>query len=59
MIKYKAKDIKTGEWVYGDLAYVQTKKRIKPMIVTHAAAGGMIYILGRHEVDEKTIERYQ
>ena len=57
--QFKAKDIKTGEWVIGDLVYVHTvgeKKKIKPMILTMYGKGGMIWARNRHAVDENTIE---
>ena len=60
--KFKAKDIKTGEWVTGDLAYVEMynphrcKIVVKTYIVTHRAVGGMLYIGSRHRVDESTLE---
>ena len=57
MIRFKAKDIKTGEWVYGDLAYVWYKKSIIPMIVTHGGNRGMIYVVSRHRVYANTIEQ--
>ena len=60
MYKFKARDIKTGELVTGDLAYAETMydktKKIKPMIVNHCIHGGMLYITYRYFVDEKTIE---
>ena len=60
--KFKAKSIKTGEWVEGDLAYVYRRDRmgrtisVKPWIVSHHGNGGMIYIGIRHLVDPDTIE---
>lgn len=69
--RFKAKDIKTGELVEGDLAYVnqyvyaKTKNsiyskfkycKVVPYILTHNANGGMIYMINRHRVDESTIE---
>lgn len=57
--KFRARDIKTNEWVTGDLAYAETMyetKKIKPMIVKHYVHGGMVYIGQRYFVDEKTIE---
>ena len=59
--KFKAKNLKTGEWVEGDLAYVHQwlknrTTRIKPMIVTHHASGGMVYLSSRYLIDENTIE---
>lgn len=59
--KFKARDIKTNEWVTGDLAYAETMyetKKIKPMIVEHRVHGGMLYITKRYFVDEKTIELF-
>ena len=61
--KFRAKDIKTGEWVEGDLVYakvanfktgISTKK--KPMIVTMHIHGGILWAGNRHFVDESTIE---
>ena len=61
--RFKAKDIKTGEWVEGDLVYakvanfkagISTKK--KPMIVTMHIHGGMMWAGKRHFIDESTIE---
>ena len=58
--KFKAQDIKTGQWVYGDLAYAEEKTKTgykeKPMIMKHSCHGGMIYITSRYFVDENTIE---
>ena len=61
--KFRAKDIKTGEWVEGDLVYakianfktgISTKK--KPMIVTMHIHGGILWAGKRHFIDENTIE---
>ena len=61
--KFRAKDLKTGEWVEGDLVYarvanfktgVSAKK--KPMIVTMHIHGGMLWAGDRYFVDEDTIE---
>ena len=57
--KFKAKEKKTGKWVKGDLAYVETLKertKVKPMIVTHGGHGGMVWVYNRYVVDESTIE---
>ncbi len=60
--KFKARDLKTGEYVEGDLNYVEQmnyKKHtsiIKPMILTHRSNGGIIYVCSRYYVDENTIE---
>ena len=63
--KFKAKDLKTGEWVEGDLAYVKqlifrkgkcVEYREKPMIVKMCCHGGMLYATTRHFIDEGTIE---
>ena len=63
--KFKAKDIKTGELVEGNLVYVRqsifrkgfgVEYKTKPMIVSVYANGGMIYITERHYIDENTIE---
>lgn len=64
--QFRAKDLKTGEWVTGDLAYAKSmcfnKKegrwiigKIKPMIVEHKIHGGMLYITTRHFIDENTL----
>ena len=61
--KFRAKDLKTGEWVKGDLVYakvanfktgISTKK--KPMIVTMHIHGNILWAGKRHFIDEKTIE---
>ena len=63
--KFKAKDIKTGEWVEGDLVYTTqlilrkgkgAEYREKPMIVKLCCHGGMLYATTRHFIDEDTIE---
>lgn len=56
--KFRAKDLKTGKVVEGDLAYVYVSKRIgmRPMIVAHGIHGGFMWVGARHPVDEKTIE---
>ena len=65
--QFRAKDLKTGEWVTGDLAYSDSmyfsKKegrwiigKIKPMIVKHNIHGGMLYITTRYFIDEDTLE---
>lgn len=57
--KFKAKDLKTGEWVEGDLAYAKREFEApgyKPMIVSHHIHGGMLYAGDRHFIDESTIE---
>ena len=63
MYKFKARNIKTGDYVTGDLAYAETTydktKKLKPMIVKHYIHGGMLYIGERYLVDEKTIELTQ
>ena len=61
MIKYKfrARDIKTGDWVEGNLVYVRTvseKIPIKPMIVTLGGKGGVLWAIRRYTIDEDTIE---
>jgi len=59
-IFFRGKDIKTGEWVYGDLANVilnlKSGQKVKTYIVKHKATGGMLYVTERHIVDEHTIE---
>lgn len=64
--QFKAKDLKTGEWVTGDLAYANSWsfrkkdgckiKTVKPMIVEHYINGGMLYITTRCFIDESTLE---
>lgn len=57
--QFKAKDIKTGEWIIGDLVYVHTmgeKRKIKPMILTMYGKGGMVWTRDKHVIDENTIE---
>ena len=64
-IVFKAKSIKTGEWVEGDLAYVYRRDKmgrivsVKPWIVSHHGNGGMIYIGIRHLVDPSTIKVFE
>lgn len=63
--QFRAKDLKTGEWVTGDLAYAKSMsfrksdecriRTIKPMIVEHNIHGGMLYITSRHFIDEDTL----
>ena len=61
--KFKAKDLKTGEWVEGNLIYARQVYYgkpvvIKPMIVEFNIHGGIMWTHGgcRHFVDENTIE---
>lgn len=63
--KFKAKELKTGEWVEGDLVYVNqlvfrkgkgVEYREKPMIVKLNSHGGMMYATSRYYIDESTIE---
>ena len=61
--KFKAKDLKTGEWVEGDLIYAQVANfktgisiKKKPMIVTMHIHGGMLWAGERHFIDRNTIE---
>jgi hypothetical protein len=63
--RFKAKDLKTGEWVEGDLAHVTqlvfkkgrgVEYREKPIIVELYCHGGLIYATERHFIDENTIE---
>lgn len=58
LIQFKAKDLKTNEWVYGDLAYVSmlNSDTKKVYIVSHKAVGGMLYITKRHRIDTNTLE---
>lgn len=62
-IKFRAKALKTDDWVEGDLAIVNCsiRSRIhkryckKYYIVTHHAYGGMLYIGARTQIDPETI----
>ena len=57
--RFKAKDIKTGEYVEGDLVYAKRvceSPGVKPMIVKHYIHGGCAYIGERHFIDENTLE---
>lgn len=62
--KFKAKDLKTGEWVEGDLVYATVRHfkpcrvrcTVKPMIVNMSIHGGMMWAGKRHYIDESTIE---
>lgn len=60
MIKFRAKSIKTGKTVEGDLATVDAiifgKRTIRYYIVSHNANGGMIYIGIREQIDPETIQ---
>ena len=60
--KFKAKELKTGNEVQGDLIYAQRAFEtpgVKPMIVKTFIHGGMVWIGSRHFVDESTIELIQ
>jgi len=58
-IKFRAKALKTDDWVEGDLAIVNCSTRGKMSkkyyIVTHCATGGMMYISARTQIDYNTI----
>ena len=63
--QFRAKDLKTEEWVTGDLAYAESRSwksdgrrviTIKPMIVKYNIHGGMLYITSRYFIDESTLE---
>ena len=59
--KFKAKDIKTGEWVIGDLVYARQAYYgkpvvIKPMIVEFNIHGGIMWTRQKYFIDESTIE---
>ena len=58
--QFKAKELKTGNEVIGDLAYAyapfEKSHKTKPMIVTHRIHGGMVWLSQRFFVDESTIE---
>ena len=58
-VKFRAKDIKTGLLVYGDLAYVENTQshNIHTYIVRHRAYGGNLYITTRNRVKPETIEQ--
>ena len=62
--KFRAKDIKTGEWVEGDLIYPvdymsPNPEKRKPMIVAMRIHGGIVWVGNRYFVDESTIELIQ
>lgn len=56
----RAKDAKTGLWVYGDLANVDAidfrNKKLKYYVVSHHAYGGMMYILKRIQINPETVQ---
>lgn len=59
--KFRAKDIKTGELVEGDLVYARqvyygNPVVIKPMIVEFNIHGGIMWTRRRHFIDESTLE---
>ena len=57
--KFKAKSIKTGREVTGDLIYAYTmneKVAVKPMIVEMHIKGGMLWASDRTFIDESTLE---
>lgn len=62
--KFRAKDLKTGEWVEGDLIYAKVRNFrtwpdsgvMKPMIVNMHIHGGMLWAGSRYFIDESTIE---
>lgn len=57
--KFKAKSLKTGKWVEGDLIHAYTvneKVKIKPMIVEVRIHGGMIWVHNKTLIDENTLE---
>lgn len=59
--KFRAKDIKTGELVEGDLVYARQVYYgkpvvIKPMIVEFNIHGGIMWTRRRHFIDESTLE---
>lgn len=57
--KFKAKDLKTGNIVQGDLVYAQRvfeSPGTKPMIVKTFVHGGITWFNNRYFVDEDTIE---
>lgn len=60
--KFKAKELKTGRWVYGDLVYAQRMHESegeRPMIVHTCIHGGMIWVSFKAFVDESTITAYE
>ena len=59
--KFRAKDIKTGELVEGDLVYARqvyygNPVVIRPMIVEFNIHGGIMWTKRRYFIDESTIE---
>ena len=59
--RFKAKDLKTGNWVEGDLIYAREcyhgkPPKFKAMIVETGIHGGMVWISKRYNIDENTIE---
>lgn len=59
--KFRAKDLKSNNWVEGDLVYVtfdgnKRLPKVRPMIVHACGIGGMIWLGEKHLVDEDTIE---
>lgn len=61
--KFKAKDLKTGKYVEGDLIYANVRNfksglicKIKPMIVNMHIHGGILWAGSRYFIDESTIE---
>jgi len=59
--KFRAKDLKSNNWVEGDLVYVTFDRnkrlpKVRPMIVSASGSGGMIWLAERYFVDESTIE---
>lgn len=59
--KFKAKDLKTGNYVEGDLVYAKQFYHgkpiiIRPMIVEFRIHGGIMWPKDKYFIDEDTIE---
>ena len=56
--KFKAKELNTNKYVYGDLVYAQRTfetEGVKPMLVHVRIHGGMTWITHRTFIDESTL----
>ena len=60
-IKFRAIDVKTNQYVYGDIAHVKTMIRGEeishPYIIDVRRVGGMFYITRRYKVNPESIEQ--
>lgn len=60
-IKFRGIDVATNQYVYGDLAHVNTFIRnqvtFQPYIVEVWRAGGMFYIKKKHKVTLESVEQ--